>query len=267
MFKIFIGFLLASAIVSASYIIENGAVTFAKLSTAVQQALIPTGTMIEFAGTSCPSGFEAADGTSYTRSSQANLYSAIGSAWGAVDGTHFSVPDMRGQFPRGIISNSLGGTISAVSGNSLTITGHGFNHSGVAVQFSGSLPTGLASGITLYEIYIDANTIQVAASPTLAISGTAISLSSTTTGGAAFQWVDPDFSSRYANSPGGSSFVETDQFLAHTHSFSAYNLGGGNGPYPSQTSSPTFTGTVTTSSAGGNETRPKNVYVLYCIKI
>ncbi len=46
------------------------------------------------------------DGTSYLRASYAALFSAIGTAYGAADGSHFNVPDLRGQFLRGVTGAS-----------------------------------------------------------------------------------------------------------------------------------------------------------------
>lgn len=62
----------------------------------------PAGTMILFAGTSCPSGTLEANGSAVSRTTYADLYSALGDAWGEGDGsTTFRVPDLRGRFPRG----------------------------------------------------------------------------------------------------------------------------------------------------------------------
>jgi microcystin-dependent protein len=46
------------------------------------------------------------DGRSLLRSSYANLFTAIGTVWGSVDGTHFNIPDLRNAFLRG--SNDYG---------------------------------------------------------------------------------------------------------------------------------------------------------------
>ncbi len=62
---------------------------------------VAPGTVIAFAGATCPAGSLAADGTSYLRATYPNLYTAIGSANGSADGTHFNVPDYRGRFIRG----------------------------------------------------------------------------------------------------------------------------------------------------------------------
>lgn len=64
--------------------------------------LMPPGSVIDFAGSSAPSGFLSCDGSAVSRTTYADLYSAIGVAWGAGDGsTTFNVPDLRGAFTRG----------------------------------------------------------------------------------------------------------------------------------------------------------------------
>lgn len=68
--------------------------------------LIPTGAIIPFGGASSPTGFLLCDGTSYLRSAQPSLFTAISTAYGAADGTHFNVPDLRGQFLRGVTGAS-----------------------------------------------------------------------------------------------------------------------------------------------------------------
>lgn len=48
-----------------------------------------------------PSGYLECDGSSLLRASYPALFSAIGTAWGAADGSRFNLPDLRGRFPRG----------------------------------------------------------------------------------------------------------------------------------------------------------------------
>jgi microcystin-dependent protein len=68
---------------------------------------IPTGTVVPFAANSAPSGWVICDGGLYGRTSldtspQPNLFSVIGTTYGAGDGlTNFAVPDLRGMFVRG----------------------------------------------------------------------------------------------------------------------------------------------------------------------
>jgi microcystin-dependent protein len=55
---------------------------------------------------SAPTGWLAADGTAVSRSTYAALFSAIGTTYGAGDGsTTFALPDLRGYFVRGSGTN------------------------------------------------------------------------------------------------------------------------------------------------------------------
>jgi len=62
---------------------------------------IPIGTIITYLTASCPAGYLAADGTSYSKTgTYANLYAVIGTTFGGTS-SNFSVPDLRGYFVRG----------------------------------------------------------------------------------------------------------------------------------------------------------------------
>jgi len=151
-------------------------VTLAKLAAAVQNALLPAGAVQAFAMNSAPTGWLAADGTAVSRSTYAALFSAIGTTYGAGDGsTTFALPDLRGYFVRG----------------------------------SGTNGDGTAAGA---------------------------------------------FGTK-----------QVDEFKSHTHtvvdnSFTVAGAGGGLGGLVAGSV------TRTTSSTGGDETRPKNIAMLYCIK-
>ena len=54
------------------------------------------GAIVPFGG-AIPVGALACDGTSYLRSDYPDLFAVIGTTWGAADGTHFNVPDLRGR--------------------------------------------------------------------------------------------------------------------------------------------------------------------------
>jgi microcystin-dependent protein len=82
--------------------IADGSVSLAKLVTAIQQSLIPSGAVQAFAMTSAPSGWLQANGSDISRSVYSALFAAIGTTYGAGDGsTTFSIPDLRGYFVRG----------------------------------------------------------------------------------------------------------------------------------------------------------------------
>jgi len=62
----------------------------------------PAGSVIYHAANTPPTGFIKADGATVSRSTYADLFTAIGETYGAGDGsTTFLVPDLRGEFMRG----------------------------------------------------------------------------------------------------------------------------------------------------------------------
>jgi len=81
---------------------------------------------------------------------------------------------------------------------------------------------------------------------------------------------DPDAAGRTAMNVGGAvgdlvGSVQNDEVASHTHGYSAGTAAGSN-LGPGTTLVANYSG-KTTASTGGNETRPKNAYVNYIIKI
>jgi len=63
----------------------------------------PVGSISLFAGTTAPSGWLICDGSAVSRTTYANLFSVIGTTYGAGDGsTTFNIPDIQGKVPVGI---------------------------------------------------------------------------------------------------------------------------------------------------------------------
>jgi microcystin-dependent protein len=160
--------------------ILNGAVTSDKLNAAV--IFVPSGAVMAFAMNSAPSGWLAANGSAVSRTLYAALFAAIGTTYGAGDGsTTFTLPDLRGYFVRG----------------------------------SGTNSDGAASG--------------------------------------------------------GFGDKQADSFANHNHTITSGQQNGSssgcgaNNTY--QKANDTACGLGTTGSSGGTETRPKNIAMLYCIKI
>jgi hypothetical protein len=61
----------------------------------------PAGTLVDFAGNIEPAGWFLCDGRAISRTVYANLFTAIGTAYGIGDGsTTFNLPDFRGRFAR-----------------------------------------------------------------------------------------------------------------------------------------------------------------------
>lgn len=60
------------------------------------------GEIIAYGSGTVPSGYLECNGASLERTgTYADLFSAIGTAWGAADSSHFNLPDLRGRFLRG----------------------------------------------------------------------------------------------------------------------------------------------------------------------
>ena len=75
----------------------------------------PAGLVKAYAGDTIPSGHLLCDGTSYLRATYPGLFTAIGTLWGSVDGTHFNVPDLgelsiRGWKQSSILFGTVGNT-------------------------------------------------------------------------------------------------------------------------------------------------------------
>ena len=64
---------------------------------------VPTGSIFCMAANSVPTGYVKCNGASYARSgTYAALFAVIGTTYGAVDSSHFNVPDLRAEFIRGL---------------------------------------------------------------------------------------------------------------------------------------------------------------------
>tara|TARA_B100000508_G_scaffold139512_1_gene138005 strand:- start:1238 stop:2386 length:1149 start_codon:yes stop_codon:yes gene_type:complete len=63
---------------------------------------VPTGSIFCMAANSVPDGYVKCNGASLSRSTYAALFQVIQTTYGAVDSNHFNVPDLRGEFVRGL---------------------------------------------------------------------------------------------------------------------------------------------------------------------
>ncbi|MCW5692564.1 MAG: tail fiber protein [Pseudolabrys sp.] len=85
--------------VDAVSIKQNGAILF------------PVGGIIPYGGATAPTGWLLCYGQSLLRSDYADLFAAIGTTYGVADGTHFSLPDLRGRLPAG--KDDMGGSAAS----------------------------------------------------------------------------------------------------------------------------------------------------------
>ena len=64
--------------------------------------MVPSGTVLYFAGQAAPAGWLKANGATLSRTAYAVLFAVIGTTYGADDGrSTFNLPDLRGEFLRG----------------------------------------------------------------------------------------------------------------------------------------------------------------------
>lgn len=119
------------------------------LSTGTGGAYVPTGTILDYAGSSTPSGYLLCAGQAVSRSTYSDLFTAIGTTWGVGDGsTTFNVPDLRGRLGAG--KDDMGGTsanrlttaASGVDGASLAATGGSQTHTLTTAQLASHTHTG-----------------------------------------------------------------------------------------------------------------------------
>ena len=121
----------------------------------IKKLLQPAGTIITFAGTTAPDGYLFCDGSEISRNEYYELFDAIGTTWGAGDGsTTFNLPDIRSDFLRSAEDGSRVGESESWAIENITgsIEAAGLaNNTGGAYQSSGSL------GITPDETYRDSS--------------------------------------------------------------------------------------------------------------
>lgn len=250
------------------------------------RSVVPTGTVIAYAGEIPPTGWLLCNGSAISRSANPALFLAIGTSHGIGDGsTTFNLPDYRGTFLRGRVDVTTITASGAVSSNNVTFTNHGINRTGfkIRLQSAGGL-TGLALSTDYYTIVVDTNTLAFATTLANAISGTKIAISGAgplTT--VIVQYEDPDYTARTAatvggNSAGGLGSVQDDQNKPHAHfvhasdnpnnvpTNSTNSLAGGISGLGSFRYSTLAATHSPSSTSAGAESRPKNSLINYIIK-
>jgi len=190
-------------------------------------AAAPPGLVAPFALSSAPSGWLKANGAAVSRTAYANLFAAIGTRFGAGDGsTTFNLPDARGEFIRGL-------------------------DDGRNVDPGRSLGSSQASQNLYHAHYASA-----------AVDGVHMHSVSGTTGNAGAHshktWRGLARNNTSLEGNGGDNIAfDSDTSVAgdHAHSFSGTAASAGG-----------HTHSVTVAAEGGNEARPRNLAFLYCIK-
>ena len=113
--------------------IQNGAVTAAKLDAGAVSVLMPSGSLMPYAGASAPTGFLLCAGQSVPVASYSGLHSVIGYTYGG-SGASFNIPDLRGRVIAGqddmggVSANRLTGQTGGVDGDVLGGSGGAETH-------------------------------------------------------------------------------------------------------------------------------------------
>jgi microcystin-dependent protein len=79
-----------------------------------------TGSIQMWPTTTSPTGYLLCNGASVSRTTYANLFAVIGTTFGSVDGSSFSLPNYTLRFPAGATTASA--FTGSISGNTLTVT-------------------------------------------------------------------------------------------------------------------------------------------------
>jgi len=118
--------------------IQDGAVTSAKLDAGAVSVLMPTGSIISFAGSSAPTGYLLCDGAAINRQANGSdtpLFTLLGITYGAGDGSStYNIPDLRGRVIAGqddmggASANRLTGLTGGVDGDVLGGSGGAETH-------------------------------------------------------------------------------------------------------------------------------------------
>lgn len=87
-------------------------------------SLVPPGSLLMFAGSTAPTGYLVCDGSAISRTIYDVLFAAIGTTWGAGNGTTtFNLPDLRGRGPLGAgTGTGLTARTLGASGGTETVT-------------------------------------------------------------------------------------------------------------------------------------------------
>lgn len=209
----------------------------------------PAGTIITFAGPTAPGGYLESDGRLLSRTSYPNLFNAIGTTYGNTTSTNFRIPDLRGQFVRGF-DNGRGLDANRIFGSNQsdqlrshrhtgnTDTGGFHSHSGSTSTNGSHNHSGSTDTKGSHRHPLDSSGATTDVGPR-----------------------DDEF--RVAVPSTFDGFTGFDG--AHSHGLNV-NYSGNHNHSLSINGNGNHNHSFTTNYSGGNETRPTNVAMLFCIK-
>jgi microcystin-dependent protein len=134
--------------------IQDGAVTAAKLDAGAVSVLMPSGSLMPYAGASAPTGYLLCDGAAISRTTYSALFALVGTTYGAGDGSStFNIPDLRGRVIAGqddmggASANRLTGLTGGVDGDVLGGSGGTETHTLSIAEMPAHTHTTPSSGV------------------------------------------------------------------------------------------------------------------------
>lgn len=210
-------------------------------------AIIPTGMLAPFGGAAAPTGWLLCDGSAVSRTTYADLFTAIGVTYGAGNGsTTFNVPDARG---RAIYGKAVSGTGSALGEQfgsmSHTHTQPTHTHSQPTHTHTGPSHTHTGPSHT-HDV---SGTSGAGGSHSHSVGGTTGSTTGTAIGqegtGSSFEYVIKSHTHSFADTSSAAG--------SHSHSFSDTSSAGGTGATGAAGTGNTGAGGGDTTGAGGGD--------------
>lgn len=157
-------------------LIEDGTQYNITSAASTASATRVVGEVIDYAGSSLPTGWLECDGSAVSRTTYASLFSAIGTTWGAGDGsTTFNLPPQSG---RGRIGRGTGTVVEAVtasSANGFTVASNNTKWiTGLPIVISNltGFTTTATAGPTYYIYRVSGTNVQLGSTLALALAGT-----------------------------------------------------------------------------------------------
>ncbi len=194
---------------------------FDSLYTAAGVSSVPTGTILDFGGSVAPSGYLLCDGSVVSQTTEAALYTAIGTFWntGGEGAGNFRLPDLRGRVTLG--KGDMGGAGANRLGASLSGT-RASTSNGVISGLSST--AGLAVGMAAFGTGIGTGAVISTIDSSTQVT---LSANNTATGTATVRFAVIDDQTLGAVGGAAAHALITKQLPAHSHKIDS----GGNNYY------------------------------------
>lgn len=212
---------------------------------------VPPGVVWAFAGDTAPSGWSECDGDELSRATDAALFGVIGVTYGEGNGsTTFNKPDLRGEFIRGW-DHGRGVDDGRTLGSAQGDQNKAHTHTGEADSAGAHTHDGTTQSAGGHSHTASTSSAGAHTHSTTAVGPGSVVIVVSGSGGTSAAGPSPLGSS----SDGAHTHTVTVAAVAgHTHSFTTGSGGA-------------HTHTLTIDESGGDEARPRNVAMMYIIKL